>query len=261
MVVLKVLVMGLPASGKTTFIRHVFEEKEFRDIGEYTPTFGVSIALYPYKSSVEVKVSAFDCGGQTSFIDTYFTDQWVPRLFGEASLMLFLVDSSSRENLEDAGKLFRKYYVNLRSNSPDAEIYVMATKWDKHVISEAELQKIFKETRVYPISVLNGSARTAMQEIIENFIRKKVKPVPASLIEGVLNEIRDYIPIDQVLQLHPKIVRVGSSYAWLSGRLSEEEEKELLSKIKKVLSRLFGESLYDSIVDDVNKQLSQVKKE
>nr|MDO8098790.1 ADP-ribosylation factor-like protein [Candidatus Njordarchaeota archaeon] len=173
MVLLKILVMGLPASGKTTYIKHVFEEKELAQIGDYIPTFGVSIALYPYKGSVEVKVSAFDCGGQTSFIDTYFTDQWVPRLFGEASLMFFLVDSSSKHNLEDAGKLFRKYYENLRRNSPDAEVFIMASKWDKHTISEAELQKGFKDMRIYPISVLDGSARRVTQNIINDFIKRK----------------------------------------------------------------------------------------
>lgn len=178
MIVLKVLVMGLPASGKTTFIRHVFEEKELADIGDYMPTFGVSIALYPYKSSVEVKVSAFDCGGQSNFIDTYFTDQWVPRLFAEASLMIFLVDSSSKKNLEDAGKLFRKYHENLRRNSPDGEVYVMASKWDKHTVSEAELQGVFKEMRICPISVLDGSARRVTQAIMNEFIKKKQAEEP-----------------------------------------------------------------------------------
>jgi hypothetical protein len=86
-------------------------------------------------------------------------------------------------------------------------------------------------------------------------IRKSIKPVPSSLLQGVLNEIRDYLPLDQILQLHAKIVRIGS-YAWLSDDLPEEEEKQLLEKVKNLLSHMFGGSLYDSIVDDVNKRLS-----
>nr|MDO8099022.1 hypothetical protein [Candidatus Njordarchaeota archaeon] len=92
-------------------------------------------------------------------------------------------------------------------------------------------------------------------------IKKKIKPVPGSLLQGVLNEIRDYLPLDQILQLHPKIVRIGSSYAWLSDDLPKEEEKELLNKIKKLLSHMFGEDLYESIVEDVSKQLSGERKE
>jgi hypothetical protein len=91
-------------------------------------------------------------------------------------------------------------------------------------------------------------------------ISKKIKPVPGTLLQGILNEIRDYLPIDQILQLHPKIVRIGSSYAWLSDDLPEAEEKQLLDKIKNLISHMFGESLYESIVDDVSKRLSNGNK-
>ena len=86
-------------------------------------------------------------------------------------------------------------------------------------------------------------------------IRKKVKPIPGSLVQGLLNEIRSYIPLDQILRLHPRIVRLGSSYAWLSDDLPEAEERELLAKIEQTLSRLFGKALYGSLVTDVTKQL------
>jgi len=89
-----------------------------------------------------------------------------------------------------------------------------------------------------------------------NSIRKKVKPVPGSLVQGVLNEIRDYIPLDQILQLHPKIVRLGASYALLSDDLPETEVGDLLDRIRQKLSRLFGEDLYSSIIDEVEKQLN-----
>lgn len=87
-------------------------------------------------------------------------------------------------------------------------------------------------------------------------IKKKVKPVPGSLLQGVLNEIRDYIPLDQILALHPKIVRLGTSYVWLSDDLPAEEENALLEKIKQRLSRLFGAAMYESIVAEVSRQLS-----
>jgi hypothetical protein len=87
-------------------------------------------------------------------------------------------------------------------------------------------------------------------------IKKKVKPVPGSLLQGVLNEVRDQIPIDQILELHPKIVRLGTSYVWLSDDLPAEEENALLEKIKQRLSRLFGAGMYESIVAEVSKQLS-----
>ena len=173
MPILKVLVMGLPSSGKSTFVKHVFEGKDFKEIKDYVPTFGVGIGLYDYAGLEGVKVSTFDCGGQTSFIDTYFTDQWVPTLFGKVSIFFYLVDSSSGENLESASKLFRKYYENVRRNSPDAEVRILASKWDKHSITDVSLKENFKDMKIYHVSVLDGSARRTAREIIDTYVRKK----------------------------------------------------------------------------------------
>jgi hypothetical protein len=154
-------------------LKRVLEEKEFKEIEDYRPTVGVNISLYEYKGSEEVMVSAFDCGGQTSFIDAYVTDQWVPTLFGKVSIFLFLVDSSSNENLENATKLFHKNYENVRMNSPDAETYILATKWDKRTISLTELREAFKDVKVYPVSVLDGSTVEVSEDIISNFLGKR----------------------------------------------------------------------------------------
>jgi GTPase SAR1 family protein len=170
--ILKLLIMGMPASGKTTFVKHIFEDKEFEGFEEYRPTFGVGISLYEYKGSKGVMVSTFDCGGQTSFIDTYMTDQWVPTLFGKASAFLYLVDSSNKANLEDALKLFRKYYENLRRNSPNARAYVLASKWDKHEVTVDELKAIFKDMEVYPVSVLDGSAREVFGKLMNSLAQE-----------------------------------------------------------------------------------------
>jgi hypothetical protein len=63
--------------------------------------------------------------------------------------------------------------------------------------------------------------------------------------------------MDQILKLHPRITKLGSTYAWLSDELPIEEEKELLNRIKQLLTHLFGERLYDSIVAGVEKQMSK----
>jgi GTPase SAR1 family protein len=173
MPIFKALIMGLPASGKTTFIRHVFEGKEPNDLKEYVPTVGVHISLYNYKGSDQVRISSFDCGGQTSFIDSYFTDQWVPTLFREVSLFLFLVDSSSKEKLEEAGRLFRKYLQNAIQYSEDTVVSVLATKWDKHKLTKKELEREFVDMEVHPVSIFDGSARKVAEGLIDTLLKEK----------------------------------------------------------------------------------------
>jgi GTPase SAR1 family protein len=176
MPILKLPIMGLPASGKTTFVKHVLDGREFSDLKDYIPTYGVNIALYNYKGSQDIKVSTFDCGGQTSFIDTYLTDQWVPRLFAEVSALLFIVDSSSKKTLSEAGELFHKYLENVYKYCEDTVIYVLASKWDKHVVTREELKKVFSDLEIRPISVVDGSARQVTYTILDKLIgEKKIK--------------------------------------------------------------------------------------
>jgi len=172
--VVKLLIMGLPASGKTTLVKHVFEKKRLEDMKEYNPTYGVNIALYDYKGKEKIKVSTFDCGGQTSFIDTYFTDQWVPMLFAEVSAFIFMVDSSAKNKLEEAGRLFRRYLENALRYSIDTTVYVLASKWDQHALTKDELKKEFVDTVVHSVSVLDDSARKTMGEIIVDSYERKL---------------------------------------------------------------------------------------
>jgi GTPase SAR1 family protein len=175
MAVIKLLIMGLPASGKTTFIRRVFGQTDFEQLEDYRPTFGVGVSLYEFKSSKGVVVSTFDCGGQTSFIDSHMTDEWAPILFGGVSIFLFFVDSSARENLESAVNLFHRYYEHLKVNSPGAAIHILASKWDKHTLSLSELDKTFQEMMVYPVSALDETASYVAQEIIDRFLTDSEK--------------------------------------------------------------------------------------
>jgi GTPase SAR1 family protein len=173
MAIFKILIMGLPGSGKTTFVKHVFEGKELGDLKGYVPTYGVNIGLYKYKGSEDVKISTFDCGGQTSFIDTYMTDQWVPQLFTEVSAFFFVVDSSSKKTLKEANGLFHMYLENLCKYCEDTVIHILASKWDVHGIAMEELKKAFMDLDVHPISVVDGSARKVTQAILDKLISEK----------------------------------------------------------------------------------------
>jgi GTPase SAR1 family protein len=167
---IKLLIMGLPSSGKTTFIRRVFGQTDFAQLEDYRPTFGVGVSLYEFNRSKGVVVSTFDCGGQTSFIDSHMTEEWSPIVFGGVSIFLFFVDSSARQNLESALQLFHKYHERLKANSPGAMIHIMASKWDIHTLSLSELDNAFKGMMVYPVSAKDETASYVAQEIIDRFL-------------------------------------------------------------------------------------------
>lgn len=104
-----------------------------------------------------------------------------------------------------------------------------------------------------------GAFDEVMSELLKmswDKAKKKIKPAPFSIAQGVLNELRNHLPITQILSLHPKISRIGASYVWVSDYITAEEEEALSKAIEQALVRLFGPGMYESIVADVEKEFS-----
>jgi len=109
-----------------------------------------------------------------------------------------------------------------------------------------------------------NSGFVAFNEFMSKFIDmgwntalKKIKPQPSSILQGVLNELREYVPIGQIIALHPKISRIGPSYVWVSDDISPEEEDEINRNTEQALAKMFGMGMYESIVEDVKKRFNK----
>ncbi|NWF96457.1 MAG: hypothetical protein HXY34_09995 [Candidatus Thorarchaeota archaeon] len=107
-------------------------------------------------------------------------------------------------------------------------------------------QESFKSFDSYAIKVMTSDWHA---------IRKKVIPVAASILQGVLNGLRGYLSVDQILAFSPKLQRIGSTYVWLSDRLDEHGEQELLSKIEQTLRRLYGPGVFESVLEQAKKDM------
>ncbi len=82
--------------------------------------------------------------------------------------------------------------------------------------------------------------------------KTRVSPPPSSFIQGMLNEVCEYFPVEDMEKWNPKLLALGKSYVWVSDELSKEEEEQILQKIKTNLS----EGLYNTLVDRVKNQLN-----
>ena len=187
-------------------------------------------------------------------------------------------DGGSIHSIKLSQSLLTFRLLSLRNEKNEEIRYFFVLLTDLNSSSATENEALLEYVTLNFLSYKNMSFRKKMRQIgyqrdefheFDEFmtkiidldwktIKKKIKPVPGSLLQGVLNEVRDFITMDQILQLHPRITQLGSSYAWLSDELPEQEEKELLDRIRQLVARMFGERLYDSIVKDVEKQLSTV---
>jgi hypothetical protein len=108
-------------------------------------------------------------------------------------------------------------------------------------------QESFKSFDSYAAKVMTSDWHSA---------RKKVRPVASNTLQAVLNGLRGYLSVDQILAFSPKLQRIGSAYVWLSDRLDTQEELELLSKIEQTLRRLYGPGVFESLLEQAKKETS-----
>ena len=170
---MKILIMGLRAAGKTSLVKHVFEGKEWDDVKNLEPTEFVSTKTYKYRGLLEV--TTFDAGGQKQFIYKYFTDQWSGKIFSNVKAFFFVVDSSNKETLDEAEQEYRKALEYLKKYSPNAKIFVLASKYDVKNVSIEEIRKKFGNSNVLvePISIPEGTARPVVCKLLDSVLSKE----------------------------------------------------------------------------------------
>ena len=95
---MKLVIMGLKNSGKTSLIQHVFLGKEWEEIENLKPTEFLETRNYKYRNLLEIV--SFDLGGQKQFIEEYYTESWSSKIFSRIDIFLFIIDSSNSLEFE-----------------------------------------------------------------------------------------------------------------------------------------------------------------
>lgn len=111
----KIAVVGLDSAGKTTTLNFLRFEKRI----ETLPTIGVNVEVLQRQN---VNLSVFDLGGQMHFRNLWGT------LMRGASAIIFVIDSSDRERIEEAKN--ELWTVLLDPQFPDVPLLVIANKQD-----------------------------------------------------------------------------------------------------------------------------------
>ncbi|MHA1829896.1 MAG: ADP-ribosylation factor-like protein, partial [Candidatus Helarchaeota archaeon] len=175
----KVLCMGLKAAGKTTIIKHVLEWKEFDEIVNLAATEGIETPAYKYRGLIEINV--FDCGGQTQFLENYYSESLIGTIFGGKTRILFwVVDSSDKSSLEASRAEFFKALEAVRKYSTVYPlVYVLVHKFDKHQLLKKEIEEYFKENKeikgvhFYTTSCVSGTARKVIIRLLDEIVKKE----------------------------------------------------------------------------------------
>ncbi|XP_044079300.1 ras-related GTP-binding protein A isoform X1 [Siniperca chuatsi] len=170
----KVLLMGKSGSGKTSMRSIIFANYIARDTRRLGATskstlkkvllegmflmLGVSLisslkkSFHPVLNVVDVEhshvrflgnlvLNLWDCGGQDTFMENYFTSQR-DNIFRNVEVLIYVFDVESRE-LEKDMHYYQSCLEAILQNSPDAKVFCLVHKMD--LVQEDQRDLIFKE--------------------------------------------------------------------------------------------------------------------
>ncbi|XP_040122016.1 ras-related GTP-binding protein B isoform X1 [Oryx dammah] len=163
----KVLLMGKSGSGKTSMRSIIFANYIARDTRRLGATIldrlhslqiNSSLSTYSLVDSVgntktfdvehshvrflgNLVLNLWDCGGQDTFMENYFTSQR-DNIFRNVEVLIYVFDVESRE-LEKDMHYYQSCLEAILQNSPDAKIFCLLHKMD--LVQEDQRDLIFKE--------------------------------------------------------------------------------------------------------------------
>ncbi|XP_023564192.1 ras-related GTP-binding protein B isoform X1 [Octodon degus] len=163
----QVLLMGKSGSGKTSMRSIIFANYIARDTRRLGATIldrlhslqiNSSLSTYSLVDSVgstktfdvehshvrflgNLVLNLWDCGGQDTFMENYFTSQR-DNIFQNVEVLIYVFDVESRE-LEKDMHYYQSCLEAILHNSPDAKIFCLVHKMD--LVQEDQRDLIFKE--------------------------------------------------------------------------------------------------------------------
>ncbi|KAG5843494.1 hypothetical protein ANANG_G00151530 [Anguilla anguilla] len=135
----KVLLMGKSGSGKTSMRSIIFANYIARDTRRLGATIDVEHSHVRFLGNLVLNL--WDCGGQDTFMENYFTSQR-DNIFRNVEVLIYVFDVESRE-LEKDMHYYQSCLEAILQNSPDAKVFCLVHKMD--LVQEDQRDLIFKE--------------------------------------------------------------------------------------------------------------------
>uniref|UniRef100_A0A3P9QB47 Ras-related GTP-binding protein n=1 Tax=Poecilia reticulata TaxID=8081 RepID=A0A3P9QB47_POERE len=131
--------MGKSGSGKTSMRSIIFANYIARDTRRLGATIDVEHSHVRFLGNLVLNL--WDCGGQDTFMENYFTSQR-DNIFRNVEVLIYVFDVESRE-LEKDMHYYQSCLEAILQNSPDAKVFCLVHKMD--LVQEDQRDLIFKE--------------------------------------------------------------------------------------------------------------------
>ena len=247
---IKIVILGLAESGKSTMIQSVIEGIQPSNDDKYNATIN-----YQRFSKIiyEIDFSFFDLGGQTRFLDR-FTGDLSEFVFSgiDSGAFIFVLDALKVTELSRAKYYFELSLQKIKELSPNTKIYIFVNKMDllppeskidvSNILQDYLLSESISYNEIFETSVFSESIFLAIGNVLceVSGMEKKLLPILQKFIKKNSNII-------------PQIILMTTEGAIL---LIADNDRNLLKLSSKKIREAFISSTHQlSLRDDVTEDI------
>ncbi|MBN2154768.1 MAG: hypothetical protein JW776_01820 [Candidatus Lokiarchaeota archaeon] len=176
----KINIMGLSSSGKSSIYKVVFEQKKWWDLKDILPTQGIQQYEQTVNSLKDFKLYILDFAGNVHDFKLYRKD--ASKYFSTTSALVFVIDVSDPESLQDAVNKFSWSVNQMAEYAPEGRIFCLLHKTDLATqvdnfqgisdFIENSVNGIKTKIHIIPTSVRNNTIYLAWEQIFKSLIPK-----------------------------------------------------------------------------------------
>ncbi|NVM52084.1 MAG: GTP-binding protein [Candidatus Helarchaeota archaeon] len=212
--ILKVLIVGLDNSGKTSIINTL--EQKFASYHALKPT--VSFNVRDEFTILGLPIKVWDLGGQKQYRDEYLTKKGF--IFGETNLLFFVVDVQDPKRYSEAVDYFEKAINLLVKLGFSPIVIVLFHKVDPEIKDSKRILKVLPILKDYfdrlPTSLKIGFFETSIfdrETLSRAFIDGIFKAIPkTAVIQEALNDFMRNTDAEAVVLLDDNVLILGEAY-------------------------------------------------
>ena len=219
----KLLLMGRSGSGKSSMRSIIFSNYSALDTRRLGATIDVELLHLRFLGNMTLNL--WDCGGQTVFMDNYFTNQ-KDHIFKMVQVLIHVFDVESKLINKDI-EIFIKSLTNLQQYLPGAKVFVLLHKMDlvqidkRQELFEIMMEKLQKISNPYHFKLIGFAT-----SIWDESLYKAWSQIVCSLIPNINLFNNNLIKFNSILDAEEIILFEKTTFLVISSTASIKQQQQ-----------------------------------
>jgi len=199
---MKISLIGLGGSGKTSIYATTFASKNPEDTKDFAPTVMYEIRNHPY---LGVNVSFFDFGGQEDYRNSYLEK---PEVFKETSVLIPIIDLHDPDKMSEAEIYFKEVAETFKKLNLSPEIIIFYHKYDSEGYQKELLDANLKKAKEIFPKLFTDAGFKPKEQITSIYEQEKLSIVFRDIMLANYKDIEKHVETaeKQLSEINAKII-------------------------------------------------------